>query len=98
MCVETVWVGHRNSRKMVKTYAMLDNCHQGSFIQDLIIEDLIIGRKLKPSRKTLTGEKSADTEAVHALIISAVDCKMGILMKWIELSKAFSKNCLPVKR
>ena len=26
VCVVPVWVGHRNSRRMVKTYAMLDNC------------------------------------------------------------------------
>ena len=48
MCVVPVWVGHRNSRKMVKTYAMLGNCSQGSFIKDEIIENLgISSRKLK---------------------------------------------------
>ena len=41
MCVVPVWVGHRNSRKMVKTYAMLDNCSQGSFIKNEIIKDLL---------------------------------------------------------
>ena len=72
MCVVPVCVIHRNSRKMV----MLDNCSQGSFIKDEIIEDLgISGRKLKLSLKTLTGEKSEDTEAVDGLIISAVYSK-----------------------
>ena len=90
MCVVPVWVGHRNSRKMVKTYAMLDNCSQGSFIKDEIIEDLgLSGRKLKLSLKTLTGEKSEDTEAVDALIISAIDSKKGRPMGWIELPKAY---------
>ena len=78
MCVVPVWVGHRNSRKMVKTYAVLGNCSQVSFINDKIIEDLgISGRKLILSLKTLTGEKSEDTEAVDGLIISAVDPKKG---------------------
>ena len=30
VCVISVWVGHKNSTKMFKTYAMLDNCSQGS--------------------------------------------------------------------
>ena len=99
MCVVSVWVSHRNSRKMVKAYTMLDNCNQGSFIKDEIIEDLgMSGRKLKQSLKTLTGEKSEDTEAVDGLIISAIDCKKGRPVEWIELSKAYSRNCLPVKR
>ena len=78
MCVVPVWVGHRNSRKMVQTYATLDTCSQGSFIKDDIIEDLgISGRKLKLSLKTLTGEKSEDNEAADGLIVSAVYSKKG---------------------
>ena len=54
MCVVPVWVGHRNSRKMVKTFAILDNYIQGTFIKDEIIEDLAISvRKLRLSLKTL---------------------------------------------
>ena len=78
---------------------MLDNCSQRSFIKDEIIEDLgISGRKLKLSLKTLTGEKSEDTEAIDGLIISAVDSEKGRPMEWIELPKAYSKNCLPVEK
>ena len=91
MYVVPVWVGHRNSRKMVKMYFMLDTVvSQGSFIKDEIIEEFAIsGRNLKLSLKTLTGEKSEDTEAADGLIISAVDCKKGRPMEWIELSKAY---------
>ena len=99
LCVVTVWVGHRNFRKMVKTFAMLDNCRQSSFIKDEFMEDLhISGRKLKLSLKTLNDEESEDTEAVAWLIVSAVDSKKGTPMEWIKLSKAFSKNCLPIER
>ena len=59
MCMVPVWVGHRNSRKKVKTYAKLDKCSQGSFIKNQIIEGPgISARKLKLSLKTLFGEKS----------------------------------------
>ena len=41
-----VWVGHKNSTKMLKTYAILEKWSQGSFIRDELTEDLgITGRK-----------------------------------------------------
>ena len=39
-----------------------------------------------------------DNEAVDGLIISAIDSKKGRPMRWLELSKAYSQNCLPVAR
>ena len=80
------------------TYAMLDNCSQGSFIKNEIIEDLEISDwQLKLSLKTLTGEKSKYTEAVDGLIISAVDSKKGRPMECIELPNAYSQNCFLVE-
>ena len=37
-------------------------------------------------------------QLVDGLIISVVDCKKGRPMEWTELSKAYSRNCLPVER
>ena len=55
------------------TYAVLDNCSQGSFIKEEIIEELrITGRNLKLSQKTLTGEKSEELPAVNGLIVSGI--------------------------
>ena len=72
---------------------MLDNCSQGSFIKDEIIEDLGIPcSKLKQSLKTLTGEKSEDTESVDGLIISAVDCKKGRRNEWLRVAKGIFKE------
>ena len=72
MCIVAVWVGHNSSSKMVKTYAMLDNCSQGSFIKEEIIEGLgITGRKLKLSLKKLTGEKSEELAAVNGLVFKS---------------------------
>ena len=45
MYIVAILVGHKSSRKMVKTHEMLDNCSQGSFIKEEIIEELgITGR------------------------------------------------------
>ena len=80
------------------TYAMLDNCSQGSFIKNEIIEDLEISDwKLELSLKTLTGEKSKYTEAVDGLIISPVDSKKGRPMECIVLPNAYSQNCFLVE-
>ena len=57
-----------------------------------------IRQKLKLSLETLTGEKAEDTEAVDGLVILGVDSKKGRPMEWVELAKAYSKNCLPVER
>ena len=46
MYVVPVWVGHRNSRKVIKTCAMLDNYSQGSSIKDEIIEYLGISSRV----------------------------------------------------
>ena len=94
-----IWVGHRNSRKLIKKHAVLGNCSQESFIKDEIIKDLgTLGRKLKLSFERLIYEKSGDTEAVDGLIISAVDSKKRKPMEWIKLSKAYSNNCLLVEK
>ena len=90
ICVVPIWVGHKNSTKMFKTYAMLDNCSQSPFIRDELIEDLrIIGMKLQLSLKTLTGEKSYDTMAIDELTRSGIDLKKTRINEWIELQRAY---------
>ena len=56
-----------------------------------------IRQELKLSLETLTGEKAEDTEAVDGLVIFGVDSKKGRPMEWVELAKAYSKNCFPVE-
>ena len=99
MCIVAVWIVHKSSRKMVKTYAILDNCSQGSFINEKIIEGLgITGRKLKSSQKTLTGEKSDELAAVNGLIVSGISCGKEGPVEWIEVPKAYLRSFLPVER
>ena len=99
MCIVAVWVGHKSSRKMAKTYVMLDNCSHGSFIKEKIIEELgITGRKLKLSLKTLAGEKSEELAAVNGLIVSGINCDKEGSVEWIDVPKAYSSSFLPVER
>ena len=81
------------------TYAVLDNCSQGSFIKEEIIEELrITGRNLKLSQKTLTGEKSEELPAVNGLIVSGISWGKEGPAEWTEVPKAYSRSFLPVER
>ena len=78
---------------------MLDNCSQGSFIRDELIEDLgMTGRKLQLSLNTLIGEKSEDTMAIDGLTVYGIGLKKTRANEWIELPRAYSKQSLPVER
>ena len=99
MCVVPIWVGHTNSNKMIKTYAMLDSCSQGSFIKGDLIADIgIKGRKSKLNVKTLTGETSKDSVMIDGLIISGINSKTSKPMQWIEVKRAYSQQTLPVEK
>ena len=99
MCVIPIWVCQNNSKKMFKTYAMLDNCSQGSFIRDELIEGLgITRRKLQLILESLTAEQSEDTIAIDGLTVPATDLKKTRTNEWIELLRAYSKQFLPVER
>ena len=99
ICVVPIWVGHKNSTKMFKTYAMLDNCSQDPFIRDELIENLrIIGIKLQLSLKTLTGEKSDDTMTIDELTRSGIDLKKTRINEWIGLQRSYYKHILPTTK
>ena len=54
MCVVPIKISHQNCKKTIRTYAMLDNCSQGSFIkQDLLKRFGVDGQKLNLNLKTL---------------------------------------------
>ena len=83
--VVPIKISHQNCKKTISTYAMLDNCSQGSFIkQDLIKRLGVDGQKLSLNLKTLTGGKSEETKMVDNLKVAGVN-KMN---DWISLPKA----------
>ena len=54
MCVVPIKISHQNCTTTIKTYAMLDNCSQGSFIkQDLLKKLSVDDQKLSLNLKTL---------------------------------------------
>ena len=59
MCIVPVKVRTVAHGKDVLTYSMLDNCSQGSFIQESLVKKMqTSGRITTSSLKTLNGERS----------------------------------------
>ena len=93
MCVVHVQICHPDSDNVLGTYAMLDNCSQGTFLKEEIIETLgITGAETRVTVKTLNGEVSQMTIVVENLDVAGSLGKP----KWIKLPRAYTKQDLPV--
>ena len=93
MCVVPVHIHDLDSSKVLDTYAMLDNCSQGTFVKQGIIEALCItGADTRVTVKTLNEEISQMTTVVENL---KVEESLGKL-KWIKLPRKYTKQDLPV--
>ena len=91
MCVVPIKISHQNCETTIRTYAMLDNCSQASFIKQYLLKRLDVdGHNLK----ALTGEKSEETLIVDNLKVAGVN-KMD--NNWISLPKPNSKKTVPVE-
>ena len=93
ICVVPVQIRHPDSNKVLDTYAMLDNCSQGTFVKEDIIEAWdITGAETRVTVKTLNGEVSQMTIVVENLDVAGSLGKP----KWIKLPRAYTKQDLPV--
>ena len=69
MCLVPVKVKHDHGANEVTTYAMLDNCSQGSFILDSLIKKLGVTRsKTTINLKRLHGVRSEKTVSVAVIV------------------------------
>ena len=58
MCIVPVKVKYGDGKDMITTYAMLDNCSQGSFIHDNLVKELEVhGMNTTLNLKKLHGKK-----------------------------------------
>ena len=96
MSIVPVRLGYEGTDKVVHTYALLDNCSQGTLVTKSALEELgITGTQTSITIKTLNGDLKNPSIAVRGLKVarSKVDDKNA---KWITLPKTFSRDCLPV--
>ena len=89
MSVVPVQMCHPDSNKVIDTYAMLDNCSQGKFEKEEIIEALgTTGVETRVTVKTLNGDISQMTTAVNNLKVAESLGKP----KWIKLPRTYTKH------
>ena len=96
MCVIPVWVHHVNDpNRKIATYALLDSCSQGSFVQQDLLHQLdIIGTPTSITIKTLQGEENERCYSVNGLVVSSYQERTGID---VNLPRAFSRLEIPVE-
>ena len=71
MCIVPVKVKSAAQGKDVLTNAMLDNCSQGSFIQEALVKNMqTSARKTTLNLITLNGERSESTIAIAGLQVA----------------------------
>ena len=95
MCVALVKMNIKGSQGVVKTWAMLDNFSQGSFVKTNLFEVLkVSGIQTSVTIKTLNGDYKHSTIAVDSLEVTNVDEEKG---EWMKLPRVFSQDHLPAE-
>ena len=95
MYVVPVTVKHKNSSRKVKTFAMLDNCSQGTLIKEDLLKKLKIGeRATSISIKTLNRENTFQPHAVDDLQVYNSNTKSKKI--WLNLPATYTQNQLLV--
>ena len=95
MCVVLVKVKYVSS-PVVETYAMLDSCSEGTFIENgLLEEQKISGRSTNITVKTLNGERSKESVLIDGLEVSNAK-KFNSFGKWIIMPKTCSRDKLSI--
>ena len=93
MCIVPVKIKHGDNNKMVTTYAILDNCSQGSFILGSVVKKLEIqGIKTTLKLKTLHGERFEGTFAIAGFKLIGIHGDTN----WLALPKLYSRREIPV--
>ena len=95
MCVVPVKISHSKSKKEISTYAMLDNCSQGTFIKEDIQKKLgTVGREVDITVKTLNEEQSMKSTAVSGLGVSSSIASDKEI--WLNLPPVYTREDIPV--
>ena len=72
MCVVPIKITHAETKREVSTFAMLDNCSQGSFIKNNIIEKPgASGRKREIISKALNGDQEVASTVISGLRVAS---------------------------
>ena len=95
MCIVPVKVKHEDGKDTITTYAMLDNCSQGSFIHDSLVKEHGVHKmKTTLNLKTLHGEKTESTMVVEGIKVTGMSGNYSLL----SLPKLYTRREIPVDK
>ena len=95
MCIVPVMLRHKDAKSDVFTYALLDSCSQGTFIdKDLINELCIQGEETSLTVKTLNGSSCEPTTVVKELEVRGFQSSASD--SWNSLPVTYSRVSLPI--
>ena len=95
MCIVPVKVKHEDGKDTITTYAMLDNCSQGSFIHDNLVKELEVhGIKTTLNIKTVYGEKTESTMVLEGIKVTGISGDGSLL----SLLKLYTRREIPVDK
>ena len=95
MCTVPVKIKGSSGNKVIRTYALLDSCSQGTFILDQLREHLYIpGRETSVTIKRINGEFKSPSKAIYSLQVSGINDDKNL---WVPLPTTFTRDELPVK-
>lgn len=94
MCVVPVILRHKDAMADILTFALLDNCSQGTFIHEELLSCLgLKGTESEITVKTLTGEQTEKSSLLNGLLVKGANKDTN---DWIKLPKTYSKGSIPV--
>ena len=97
MCVVSVRLRHCNSDKEVSTFALLDTCSQGTFVNDNLVKKLgFSGVRTSIDIKTLNSNKKRDISLIEGLMVSKQPLPKDKRIQWVKLPKLYSREQIPV--
>ena len=92
MCIVPVILTHPSSKREVKTFALLDACSQGSFIDDSLLETFCSDYvETNITIKTINGNCSEDVKKVDGLLVKGVKNN-----DWLKLSTVYTRENLDI--
>ena len=96
MCVVPVLVRHKLSNCIVKTYAMLDNCSQATFMRNKLLGALgLHGWRTSITVKTMNGEVTKSSEVLDGIAVAQVSNQSEEKI-WVQLPSTYTQEDLPV--
>ena len=94
MCILPIDIYCDKTNSQVQTYAMLDNCSQGTFIKESLINHLkISGLTTSITVKVLNGEEALKAKAIKALKVAQIENEDKKC--WTDLPKCFTRDSFP---